>query len=253
MTLSSQTELTYPAFVDTSQLVTGLLRQRSAPSILSAPDSAVLTAAPSCLMTDAFLSRGWRALSTSSLPITQWLRAARNGDPDAQNALWNHYFGQVVRLARGRMFALQGIVYDEEDAAVSAMHSVFRGLQTGRFPDLHDRHNLWRLLVTITRRKVRAQWRRESAAKRDAKPDNSDASIEQIICDNPTPEFVNEVMDETERLLSLLDDDLLRRIALLRLDGFTYDEIAQQLDCATRTVSRKIDRIRDIWGVSDNE
>ncbi len=191
---------------------------------------------------------------STDAPVSQWIRAAESGDADAQAALWNHYFARVVRLARARMFVMQGTIYDEEDAAISAMHSVFRGMQNGRFPDLHDRHNLWRLLVLIAKRKVRAQWRKETAARRGGAADAvANVDLTQIISSEPTPDFVSEMMDETERLIGMLEDARLKRIALLRLDGFTYDEIADQLGVATRTVSRKMDLIRDIWGVSEDD
>ncbi|MDP6557205.1 MAG: ECF-type sigma factor [Pirellulaceae bacterium] len=155
-----------------------------------------------------------------------------------------------------RMFALQGTVYDEEDAAVSALRSLFHGIQTQRLPGLRDRHNLWRILVLITKRKLRAQWRRETAQRRSGEPVEADAaeiSIEEVICDEPTPDFVAEMMDETEHLLEALDNDALRRIAVMRMDGLTNDEIAARLGCASRTVRRKVERIRDVWSVPDDD
>lgn len=193
---------------------------------------------------------------TTDPPITQWITGVRKRDSEAETALWDHYFKRVVRLARSRMSALQGTVYDEEDAAVSALRSMFRGIQAERFPELHDRHNLWRILVLITKRKLRAQWRRETANRRTPEAvDAGDAElrIEEVIADEPTPDFVAEMMDETERLLAELDDDNLRRIAVMRMDGLTNDEIADRLGCASRTVRRKVDRIRDIWGDVDAE
>jgi len=152
------------------------------------------------------------------------------------------------------MFVLQGTVYDEEDAAVSALNSLFRGMQTSRFPRLDDRHNFWRLLTLITKRKMRAQWRRESADRR-SKPSpaviTEEISIHDIISDDPTPDFVAQMMDETEHLLSKLDDERLRRIAVMKLDGLTNDEIAERLQCATRTVQRKMDLIRDQWHIEE--
>jgi RNA polymerase sigma factor (sigma-70 family) len=191
----------------------------------------------------------------SDPPITRWISGARERDEDSEQALWNHYFERVVRLARTRMFALQGAVYDEEDAAASALRSLFRGIQTDRFPQLDDRHNLWRILVVITNRKLRAQWRRENAGRRgqaSADPDAIPISIEQLIGDEPTPEFVAELMDETESLLEKLGDDTLRRIAVMRMDGLSSDEIAARLGCTTRTVQRKMERIRVVWDSEDD-
>jgi DNA-directed RNA polymerase specialized sigma24 family protein len=192
----------------------------------------------------------------SDLPITQWIAGAKRHDPDSERALWNHYFERVVRLARSRMFALQGSVYDEEDAAISAINSVFRGLQTSRFPNLHDRSNLWRILVLVTKRKLRAQWRRETAQRRGeqaAEDPSRDITIEEVICEEPSPDFVAQMMDQTEHLLDQLADETLRRIAILKLDGFTNDEIAIRLQCTSRTIRRKMERIRDRWGISDQD
>ncbi len=183
-------------------------------------------------------------------PITQWIRGTQAGDAESEAALWTHYFAIVVRLARSRMHALQGGIYDEEDAAASSLHSVFRGIKSGGFPELHDRHNLWRVVVLITRRKLRAQWRRETAARRGGqavRPDEPQVPIEEVICDEPTPDFVTELMDETECLLEKLDDDQQRRITVLKLDGFTNDEIAEQLKCSSRSIRRKLERIRNVW------
>ncbi|MEM7473595.1 MAG: ECF-type sigma factor [Planctomycetota bacterium] len=179
--------------------------------------------------------------------ITHWINLAKEGDASAYEALWNHYFASVVALAKGRMFKLRGSLYDEEDAALSAMKSLFRGINSGRFPELHDRDNLWRLLVVITHRKLRAQWRMESAEKRAASR-TTELNIETVLSEEPSAAFVSEMMDQVERLMSELGDERLKRIAMLRLDGFTYDEIAEQLDCTNRTVCRKVERIRHIWG-----
>ena len=56
------------------------------------------------------------------------------------------------------------------------------------------------------------------------------------------------VADETAHLLDRLGDAALRQIALWRMEGYTSDEIADRLGCARRTVARRLDLIRQIWG-----
>jgi DNA-directed RNA polymerase specialized sigma24 family protein len=56
------------------------------------------------------------------------------------------------------------------------------------------------------------------------------------------------VAEEYANLLEALDDDGLRRVAAWRMEGFTTDEIAARLDCARRTVARRLELIRRIWG-----
>lgn len=185
--------------------------------------------------------------------ITGWIRGSEAGDSQSQEMLWNHYFDRVVRLARSRMYAIQASVYDEEDAAVSALNSLFRGIRSNRFPELQGRDNLWRLLIVITHRKLIAQRRRQ--AVRISLPVQGETSdrIAQIVCSEPTPEMVAEMMDETERLLKLLGDDKLRRIAVMRMDGLSTVEIAERIKSTSRTVLRKLERIRDIWGVPEDD
>jgi DNA-directed RNA polymerase specialized sigma24 family protein len=48
-------------------------------------------------------------------------------------------------------------------------------------------------------------------------------------------------------LLDLLNDSELRQIAVWKMEGYTSDEIAQKLQCVTRTVERKLRLIRKLW------
>ena len=53
--------------------------------------------------------------------------------------------------------------------------------------------------------------------------------------------------EEHRRLLGLLRDDQLRTIAVRRIQGYTLDEIASQLDISSRTVIRKLNLVRIRW------
>jgi DNA-directed RNA polymerase specialized sigma24 family protein len=64
----------------------------------------------------------------------------------------------------------------------------------------------------------------------------------------PTAEEAAALVEALEERLRSLPDPTLRRVALLRMEGRTLGEIAAELGCVTRTVERKIDRIRDRWG-----
>ena len=184
--------------------------------------------------------------------ITNLIHGVQQGDSSSANALWEHYFPQVLRLAQKKMFMIQGAYYDEEDAALSALHSLFRGLKNGRFPQLEDRDNLWRMLVLITERKIRHQWRKEKTLSRSpAGREKNEPVLDVLLAEEPTPEFVCMMMEEFERLLDVLVDDRLKKIAVMKMDGFTQEEIAHRIDCASRTVRRKMDRIREIWTSQD--
>ena len=61
-----------------------------------------------------------------------------------------------------------------------------------------------------------------------------------------TPEAIVEVAEEVEQLLSALPGEL-REVAVLRIEGFTAEEIAERINRTLRTVERRMERIRDLW------
>jgi RNA polymerase sigma factor (sigma-70 family) len=71
--------------------------------------------------------------------------------------------------------------------------------------------------------------------------------IEQVIGDEPTPEYAAMVKEEYGRLLARLDDEASRQIAQLKLEGYTNKEIADMLHRPLRTIERKLARIRATW------
>src|SRR6516164_3775705 len=86
--------------------------------------------------------------------ITHWIDLLQAGDPDAVRPLWERYFGQLVHRARTALRGKANLGADEEDVALSAFDSFCRSTQQGRFPNLADRDDLWRLLVVFTARKA---------------------------------------------------------------------------------------------------
>ena len=92
--------------------------------------------------------------------------------------------------------------------------------------------------------------RGESALDR-ARDSSSERGIEQVIGDEPTPEFAVTIMEEYERLLVGLGDETLRTVAQLKFEGNSNAEIAQRLECSLRTVERKLWVIRRKWTPQD--
>jgi DNA-directed RNA polymerase specialized sigma24 family protein len=193
--------------------------------------------------------------------VTRWLGELKAGARGATQPLWDRYFHRLVILARGRLRAMHAATADadEEDAALSAFDSFCAGVERGRFPQLSDRDDLWRLLVTITDRKALDQAERQRRQKRGGgrlrneadlvvnRDDGPAAGLEQFIGDEPTPEFAALVAEEYRNRLASLKDDTLRRIATWKLEGYTNEEIAARLGCALRTVANKLKLIRLKW------
>src|SRR4051794_36399334 len=192
--------------------------------------------------------------------VTRWLGDLKAGDQDAARRLWDRYFEQLVRLARSKRRGLPdpGAHSDEEDVALSALNCVFRGAAEGKYPDLGDRDELWRLLAVVTARKVINQARDARRQKRGggrqaARPAGpSDWSEErealaEVMGPGPTPEFAMLMAEEYRLRLESLGDEDLRRVAEWRLEGYDLEEIGERLRCGTRTVRRRLERIRQLW------
>src|SRR4051794_5357944 len=147
--------------------------------------------------------------------VTRWVTALKGGDAAAAQPLWERYHRQLVTLARQKLLSARRRAADEEDVVQSAFHSFFRGVAAGRFPQLEDRDNLWRLLVVITARKALDQLPRDHRKRRGGGTVQGEsgiypgagrdaAAIEQVVGDEPTPEFAAQVAEEYQRLLDLL-------------------------------------------------
>jgi DNA-directed RNA polymerase specialized sigma24 family protein len=184
--------------------------------------------------------------------VTRWLGPLRAGDPAAAQQLWERYVRRLVGLARTKLQGAPRRGADEEDVALSAFDSFCRGAEEGRFPQLADRTNLWRLLVTITARKAAHQARDEGRQKRGggsarAGGGEAELALEEVLSREPSPAFAAEVAEECQRLLRRLADKELEALALLRMEGYSVEEVAQRLGCAPRSVKRKLALIRTIW------
>jgi DNA-directed RNA polymerase specialized sigma24 family protein len=189
--------------------------------------------------------------------VTRWISQLKAGDPSAANKLWECYFQRLVALAGNKLRGMPRRAADEEDVALSAFNTFCRGVGRGQFPQLEDRDNLWRLLVTITARKAidlihheRRQKRGGAVAESELASPSAEApafAFEQVISREPTPEFAAQVAEECRRLLDRLDDAELRALAVWKMEGYSNDEIAAKLGCVPRTVERRLRVIRSLW------
>jgi DNA-directed RNA polymerase specialized sigma24 family protein len=191
--------------------------------------------------------------------VTRWIGELKAGNTAAAQPLWDRYFRELVRLARARLRDMPRRAADEEDIALSAFDSFWRGAAAGRFPQLCDRDNLWPLLVVLTARKVIDARRQENRQKRGggqvqgesawleaSDGSDRDGGIDLVIGDEPTPAFAAEVAEETRRRLESLGSDELRAVALWKMEGYSNAEIATKMNCVGRTVERRLHLIRQL-------
>ena len=189
--------------------------------------------------------------------ITHWLLHLAEGNEDVAETIWNDYFAKLVKLARRKLDGIPNRDFDEEDVALSAMHSFYKGMAANKFANVQNREDLWKLLVTITGRKAMTKRRAHYAQKRGGGKTRGESiflhnevydGLGNIFGSEPTPEFAVSVAENCKILLDRLPDETFRQIALWTLEGYRTEEIADKIGCVRRTVERKLERIREIWG-----
>lgn len=190
--------------------------------------------------------------------VAFWIEGLKQKDELSAQQLWERYFARLTALAGSKLPNHIRREFDEEDVALSAFHSMCRGVRQDRFPDLKDRDNLWSLLVVITARKVSHHLRDRSAKKRGAGNVHGEsvfaadvsamgAGIDRVIGEVPTPDFALQVSEQSERLMEMLPDDSFREVARLKFEGYSNEEIAQLSGHSLRTVVRRLALIRKLW------
>jgi DNA-directed RNA polymerase specialized sigma24 family protein len=195
-------------------------------------------------------------------PVTCLLDGLKAGDGRDIQRLFDLYFERLVRLAGSRMPQGSRRAFDEEDVALSAFRSFCQRAGEGQFPRLDDRDDLWRILATITTRKLLTTLRHHGRLKRGGghvagesavgAGGTADEGLALALSREPTPDDVAEFADEYDRLFRRLDDPVLKLVALRRLEGHSSEEIATEIGTSVRTVDRKIRLVRAVWEEGDS-
>ena len=187
-----------------------------------------------------------------SRSITRCIDMLKRGERAAAEELWDSYVHRLVALARARLGGTARRAADEEDVALSAFDSFYRRAEGGQFARLTDRDDLWQILVLITERKaidlMRREGRKSRGEGRVVPFSEAEGRGHAVVADpGPTPEFATLMAEEYRLRLESLGDEDLRRVAEWRLEGYDLEEIGERLRCGTRTVRRRLERIRQLW------
>lgn len=198
--------------------------------------------------------------------LERLLAEIQSGDENAINRFWDIHYEQLVLHARRKMASVNLRAVDEEDIALSAINSFYRGLSENRYK-LQCNNELWKLLATIVVRKIAKQRKKFFAQKRgggqvrgesfftgDASSGDEErfGGIGNFKAQEDTHVLEVEFLDTCEKLFENFEDESTRHVARLFMEGYTIDEIADQLGCVRRTVERKLKRIREKWS-QENE
>lgn len=181
--------------------------------------------------------------------VSRLLGGLREGDEESVRQLWQRYAQPLVRLASSRLTAGGARAADAEDVALDAFFGLCQQLSrpasVERFPELHNRTHLWKLLACFTVREAFDLATKENR-RRAIVSDETALGVEgfeRFAGREPPPEFAAAVAD----LLEYLPSDQLRAVAIGKMEGRTNPEIARRLGCAVSTIERKLQVIRLLW------
>ncbi len=176
----------------------------------------------------------------------RWAQRLADGNEEVVGEFWSQYGdrlqGLAARFLSSKLYRREG----PEDIVQSVCRTFLRRAKVGQF-ELADRDGLWRLLCAITVAKVREKARYHGRQKRSFEQeqhlDGSRVGGVPVKAVEPTPDEAVEFADELRQLLDGMDEEE-RQIVMLRMEEYTYPEIADKIGRSKRTVRRILKRVQ---------
>jgi RNA polymerase sigma factor (sigma-70 family) len=182
-------------------------------------------------------------------PSIELLARWRAGDSRAEDELFSRYTSRLIALARRRLSAQLARRVAAEDIVQSA-YLCFHTAASDNRVVLHRNGDLWRLLATITLRKLRKRIDHHTADKRAVDRERTFGGESSLVVLGdaanraPAPSEAIAMIEELELVLKRLSSSH-RRMVELRLQGYRIQEIAQATDRSERLVRRVLDQVKD--------
>ena len=194
--------------------------------------------------------RGGRSMSEEEEDWQKVIRGLRAGDREIIGRFFREYGPSLERLAEKNLPPGMRRRIGPEDIVQSACRTFFRRAQGGEF-QLEESENIWRLLCAITLTKVREQARFHSRQKRSlahevqVDPGGSGGSAAgfDAIAGGVSPPSAAAFAEQFQRIMASLDSEE-QRVVDLKLQDFTNEDVAEQLQCSERTVRRIVKRLQ---------
>ena len=170
------------------------------------------------------------------------VRRVQRGDSAAFDLLVRKYQHRIVALV-GRYV---GDWSECQDVAQEAFLRAYRALGNFR-GDAQFYTWLHRIAVNTAKNHLVAAGRRPPGADIDVSDaEQFDSGIRLRDNDTPERELMRQEMEQTVmRAVQGLPDELREAISLREVEGLSYEEIAQKMDCPIGTVRSRIFRARD--------
>jgi len=175
----------------------------------------------------------------------QLVRRVQKGDKGAFDLLVLKYQHKIVNLVMRYVRDPDQALDITQEAFLKAYRALprFRG-------DSAFYTWMYRIAVNTAKNYLAAQRRRPMDIELDLQdPEQFDLHAKLKETDTPEGVTLSQELHETvERAIAALPDDLRTAIVLRELDGMSYEEIAQTMECPVGTVRSRIFRARDAIG-----
>lgn len=177
------------------------------------------------------------------------LAQAREGSAEALDRLAHEYEGKLRIVARGLLGSALRPHLDSMDLVQSIHRSLLLGLRDNKY-DISSPERLIGLAVTMLRRKVSRQWRKLRRQERlPGTPTGSGDSqmlaplLISLSRPHDDPAQAAQFQDAVVHLCGSLSPDE-QRIVDMRLQGYSTDEMAQQMGLQSVALRVRMTRLR---------
>ena len=196
-----------------------------------------------------------RSDSQPELEDTYLVALAKKGSPDAYDRIVKRYRG-FVRLKASSYFLLGGDSEDLIQEGLVGLYKAIRDFRTDRessfrnFAELCITRQIITAVKTASRNKHAPLNQYVSFAQTPAAAGNdSDTTLEEVLPGPSVRDPANQVIasEELESLVSCLTSvlsELESRVLSLYLDGYSYEQIGERLECDTKTVDNALQRVK---------
>jgi RNA polymerase sigma-70 factor, ECF subfamily len=171
------------------------------------------------------------------------VQRVQRGDKTAFDLLVRKYQHKVVKLVTRYLRDTA----DAEDVTQEAFIKAYRALPRFR-GDSAFYTWLYRIAINTAKNALVARDRNPVNFDLDMQAIEESSSMQMRLADADTPESLlqtEEIRSTVNRAIDALPEDLRSAIVLRELEGLSYEEIAQAMDCPVGTVRSRIFRARE--------
>ena len=179
---------------------------------------------------------------------------AKQGKPDAMDRIVRRYYG-FVRLKASSYFLIGGDSDDLIQEGLVGLYKAVRDFRTDRessfrnFAELCITRQIITAVKTATRNKHTPLNQYVSFSQTPASSGESEPTLDEVLPGSTVHDPVNQVIssEELKSLVSCLTSalsELESSVLALYLDGYSYEDVAERLDCDTKTVDNALQRVK---------